>query len=56
MSRNIDNIKEELCKEMLQRILDIEIERIEYPEPQKSIDEDKDARSIRLDIYVRNKI
>ena len=23
----------ELCKEMLQRILDIEIERIEYPEP-----------------------
>ena len=39
---------------MLQRILDIEIERIEYPEPQKSIDEDKDARSIRLDIYVKD--
>lgn len=45
----------ELCKELLQRILpDLEIERIEYPELQKSINLDMDARSIRLDVYVKN--
>ena len=34
----------ELCKELLQRILsDLEIERIEYPELQKSINVDMDA-------------
>ncbi len=46
--------KPELCKEMLEMILDIKIERIEYLESQKSIDEDKDAHSIRLDIYVKD--
>lgn len=44
----------ELCKEMLEMILDIQINCIEYPEPQKSIEEEKDARSIQLDIYVRD--
>ena len=40
----------ELCKELLQRILpDLNIERIEYPELQKSINMDMDARSVRLD-------
>ena len=44
----------DLCKEMLQRTLpDLAIERIEYVEPQKSIDPDADAKGIRLDIYVR---
>ena len=44
----------ELCREMLQRILpDLEIDHIEYPEPQKSINPDLDAKGIRLDIYVR---
>lgn len=43
-----------LCKKMLELILDIRIDHIEYPEPQKSIDEEKDARSIRLDIYVKD--
>lgn len=34
----------ELCKELLQRILpDLDIERIEYPELQKSINIDMDA-------------
>ncbi len=46
--------KPELCKEMLETILGIEIECLEYPEAQKSINEDKDARSVRLDIYVKN--
>ncbi len=45
----------ELCKELLQRILpDLEIERIEYPELQKSINIDMDARSVRLDVYVKD--
>lgn len=40
----------ELCKELLQRILpDLKIDRIEYPESQKSINVDMDARSVRLD-------
>ncbi|MCD8220626.1 MAG: Rpn family recombination-promoting nuclease/putative transposase [Clostridiales bacterium] len=46
--------KPELCKQMLETILDIEMERLEYPEAQKSIIEEKDARSVRLDIYVRD--
>lgn len=45
----------ELCKELLQRILpDLKIDRIEYPEPQKSIRMDLDAKSVRLDVYVQD--
>lgn len=45
----------ELCKELLLRILpDLKIERIEYPELQKSIKPDMDARSVRLDVYVKD--
>lgn len=43
----------DLCKEMLEKLLDIEIDRIEYPEEQKTIDITADGRSVRLDIYVR---
>lgn len=45
----------EICKGVLQRILpQLSIERIEYPELQKEIKEDIDARSVRLDVYVRD--
>ncbi len=45
----------ELCKELLQRILSgVEIECIEYPELQKNINVDMDARSVRLDVYVKD--
>lgn len=45
----------ELCKELLQRILpELDIDRIEYPETQKSIQPDVDARSVRLDVYVKD--
>ena len=45
----------ELCKELLQRILpELEIDHIEYPELQKSIRTDADAKSVRLDVYVRD--
>lgn len=46
--------KPELCKEMLELILEVEIERLEFPEAQKSIDEEKDAKGVRLDVYVKN--
>ncbi len=45
----------ELCLELLRRILpELEIERIEYPEAQKAIKPDIDAKSVRLDVYVRD--
>jgi len=43
-----------LCKKLLETILEIEIERIEYPEGQKVINLEKDAKSVRLDIFVRD--
>ena len=45
----------ELCKELLQRILpELEIDRVEYPELQKGIRPDVDAKSVRLDVYVKD--
>ncbi len=44
----------ELCKEMLETILGMEIERLEYPEVQKSTREDMDAKGVRLDVYVKS--
>jgi len=44
----------ELCKELLQMILPhLKIDRIEYVEAQKSINSDVDAKSVRLDVYVK---
>lgn len=45
----------ELCKELLQRILpDLDIDHVEYPELQKTITEDIDAKGVRLDVYVND--
>ena len=45
----------ELCKELLQRILpDLDIDHVEYPELQKTIKEDFDAKGVRLDVYVND--
>lgn len=45
----------ELCKELLQRILpDLDIDHVEYPELQKMITEDIDAKGVRLDVYVND--
>jgi len=42
-----------LCKELLQRILpELKIDHIEYPEAQKVIRFDVDAKSVRMDVYV----
>mgnify|MGYP002512667755 CR=1 FL=1 len=44
-----------LCKKLLQRILpDLEIDHIEYPELQKAIKPDADAKSIRVDVYIKD--
>ena len=42
----------ELCKELLEVILNVPIAWVEYPEEQKTIDISQDARSVRLDVYV----
>lgn len=45
----------ELCKELLQRILpELDIDHVEYPELQKTIKEDFDAKGVRLDVYVND--
>ena len=42
-----------LCKKLLQRILPgLAIDHIEILETQKNIDQDVDARSVRLDVYL----
>ena len=43
-----------LCKQLLEVILEVEIESISYLEEQKTIDHGIDARSVRLDVYVRD--
>ena len=42
------------CKPFLERILNIAIQKISYPQSQKTIDLTADAKSIRLDIYVED--
>lgn len=44
----------ELCKGMIERLLDITIDHIEYPEEQKTIDIAKDSKSVRLDVYLHD--
>ena len=47
-------VNPDICKEVLERILNIKIERIEYIERQKSLDVDYEAKSIRMDVYVKD--
>ena len=42
----------ELCKHLIEIILDIKVKDLHYIEREKSIDERLDAKGIRLDIYV----
>ena len=43
-----------LCKQLLEVILDVRIDHIDYPEEQKTIDHAVDARSVRLDVYIED--
>ena len=45
---------EEICKELLERLLKIKIKRLEYPELQKSISPYYEAKGVRLDVYVKD--
>ena len=42
----------EKCKPLLEMVLGIKINKIEYLEPQKSVAERYESKSIRLDVYV----
>ena len=41
-----------LCKKLLERLLQTKVRDIVYLEEQKSINIEKDAKSIRLDVYI----
>ena len=43
-----------ICKQTIERLLDIDIKDISYPEEEKSIDVRLDSKSIRLDVYVND--
>ena len=45
----------EICKELLENILEIEIEKVEMVQEQKTIDLLLESKGIRLDVYVRDK-
>ena len=47
-------LNKELCKKVLTEILGMEVTEIEYPESEKNIAIRRDAKSIRLDVYVRD--
>ena len=47
-------LEEPFCKEMLQRILGVKIRKIEYIEAEKTILTLKDAKDIRLDVYLED--
>lgn len=44
----------ELCQKVLEAILGIEIERIEYTHDQETLAATPESKSVRLDVYVRN--
>ena len=44
----------ELCKELLELILDCKIRKIELSEEQKQINMTYDGRGVRLDVYVED--
>lgn len=46
--------KQELCKPLLERILDIRISRIVYVEPEKNLEAKLLSKGIRLDLYVED--
>ena len=45
----------EICKEILERLLKINITHIEYPEIEKEISPYYETKGVRLDVYVKDK-
>lgn len=46
--------EEELCKEMLEILLDIKIDHLEFPEAQKSLRTSHLAKGIRVDVFTKD--
>lgn len=44
----------DICKGLLERLLQIKIERLEYPELQKTIAPHYENKGVRLDVYVQD--
>lgn len=44
----------DICKELLEMILDTSIARVEYIEVEKTIDISVDSKSVRLDVYMKD--
>lgn len=44
----------EICKELLERLLKIRIERLEYPQIEKTISPYYETKGVRLDVYLRD--
>ena len=44
----------EICKGLLERLLEIKIEKVEYPSLQKSISPHYKSKGVRLDVYVQD--
>ena len=47
-------MNKELCRKILSEILGEEVSRVEYPEYEKVIQSRYDAKSVRLDVYLRD--
>ena len=46
--------KPELCTQLLERVLDIKINKLEYLEPEKSFEAKLTSKGIRLDLYIED--
>ena len=44
----------EICKELLERLLHIQIARLEYPEVEKTISPYYETKGVRLDVYIKD--
>ena len=45
---------EEICKGLLERLLGIKIQRLEFPTLQKTIAPHYESKGVRLDVYVQD--
>ncbi len=45
---------QEICKELLERLIKIKIDHIEYPEIEKTISPYYETKGVRLDVYVKD--
>lgn len=46
-------MEEPICKHVIQAILGVEVERIDYLNSEQTIEPDPESRGVRMDVYVR---